>query len=624
MPILMLAAATVAAAVPVPDTADTIVVTATRSPEPLARVGQSISVLDTATIRTRQTQQVADLLRTTPGVTVARNGPIGGITSVFIRGAESDQTVALIDGVKLNNPAAPGGGFDFGNLLTGNIERIEVLRGPSSVLWGSQAIGGVVNLITAAPGPDLLVNARAEYGFRDTAQLVGNVSGTAGPIAASAGAGYFRGDGFSAFDQGAERDGYRNYGANAKVVATLSDAVSLDLRGYYSNGRAAFDGFAPPSFAFGDTREFGTTREIVGYAGGNAALFDGKLRNRLGFAYTDTRRVNSDESGAAFETFRSVGRNERFEYQGIADLGAVTATFGAERETSRLRTLSFGDAARGRARIDSVYGQVAVTPLAGLTATAGLRHDDHDRFGGATTAAGSAVWTIAATTLRASYSEGFKAPTLFQLLSDFGNPTLDPERARGWDAGVTQRALDGRLEASATYFDRRSRDLIDFVSCFGVASPICVGRPFGTYDNVARARSRGLELSLAARPVDVLRLGANYTYLKAENRSTGTANFGRRLARRPAHSANVTLDYVWPFGLETGATLSHVGDSFDNAGNTRRLDSYVLADIRASFPVTANLEVYGRIENLFDERYATAFGYGTQPRAGFAGVRLRY
>lgn len=621
MPILLLAAATVAAAVRVPDT---IVVTATRSPEPLSRVGQSVSVLDSADIRTRQTQIVADLLRTTPGVTVARNGPLGGVTSVFIRGAESDQTVALIDGVKLNNPASPGGGFDFGNLLTGNIERIEVLRGPSSVLWGSQAIGGVVNLITAAPGPDLVVNARAEYGGRDTAQAVANASGTAGPLAISGGAGYYRTDGFSAFDKGAERDGYRNYGANAKVVATLSDAVSLDLRGYYSNGRADFDGFPAPAFAFGDTREYGRVEEIVGYAGANVALFGGRLKNRLGFAYTDTQRDNFDPDGLTRETFSSTGRNERFEYQGVADLGPVTATFGAERETSKLRTLSFGTPDRERARIDSIYGQIGVTPFAGLTATAGIRHDDHDRFGGATTAAASAVWRIAATTLRASYSEGFKAPTLFQLFSDFGNATLDPERARGWDAGVTQSALDGRLEASATVFERRSQGLIDFVSCFGVASPICVGRPFGTYDNVARARSRGVEVGLAARPFDALRLGANYTYLKAENRSPGSANFGRRLARRPAHSANVTLDYVWGFGLTTGATLSHVGDSFDNAANTRRLDSYVLADIRASFPVTANVEVYGRVENLFDARYATVFGYGTPGRAGFAGVRLRY
>ena len=181
--------------------ADDIVVTATRTPQPVERVGQSITVIDSAELERRQTNQVADVLRTVPGVTVARNGGPGTVASVFIRGAESEQTVALIDGIKLNDPSSPGGGFFFGNLLTGNIERIEVLRGPSSVLWGSQAIGGVVNMITRQPTDDLAVNLRGEYGYRDTGQLVGNISGKAGPLSASVGAGWFRTDGISAFSE---------------------------------------------------------------------------------------------------------------------------------------------------------------------------------------------------------------------------------------------------------------------------------------------------------------------------------------------------------------------------------------------------------------------------------------
>ena len=608
---------------------DTIVVTASRAPQPLSRVGQSLTVLDAPEIARRQTQFATDLLRTTPGLSVSRNGGVGGIASVFIRGAESDQTVALIDGVKLNNPASPGGGFDFGNLLTGNIARIEILRGPSSVLWGSQAIGGVVNIVTVAPTDALTINARAEGGSFGTGQAVGNISGTVGPLAASAGAGYFRADGISAFSErrgGREADGYRNTGANARAVLTLTDALSVEARGYYSNGKAQIDGFAPPTFAFGDTREFSRTREFVGYGGVNAALFDGKLKNRLGYAYTNTRRRNFDPNGFTYETFASRGTNERFEYQGVATpLDWVTATFGAERETSKYRSTSFGGPqARGRARLDSGYGQVAVTPLAGLTATAGVRHDEHDRFGGATTFAASGVWTIAATTLRASYSEGFKAPTLFQLQSDFGNQTLRPERARGWDAGVTQRLAGGRIEASATYFDRRSRDLIDFASCFGVVSAICVGRPFGTYDNIARSRARGVEVALAVTPVEALRVQANYTYLDAENRASGSANYGKQLARRPRHTVNLVADYAWDFGLSTGATVSVEGDRFDDAPNRRRTDGHVTADLRAAYPVTANIEVYGRVENLFDARYETVFQYGTPGRAAYGGVRLRY
>lgn len=611
-------------------TPDTIVVTADRSPEPLSRVGSAISVLDAEEIRTRQTATVVDLLRTVPGVTIARNGGVGGTASVFIRGAESDQTVALIDGVKLNDPSSPGGGFNFGNLLTGNITRIEVLRGPSSVLWGSQAIGGVVNVITAQPTDALRINGRAEYGYRNTAQVVGNISGKVGPLSASGGAGYFRTDGVSAFDEnlgGREKDGYRNFGANANVDLALSDAVSITARGYYSDGRAGIDGFAPPTFAFGDTLEYALTREFVAYAGLNAALFDGRFHNRLGFAFTETRRQNIDPAGVPTETFAGKGRNERLEYQGTLEIvQSVQAIFGAEREISRFTASSFGGPVTvARAELDSGYGQLVVTPFTGLTATGGIRYDHHDRFGGATTFAASGVYSPngGATTLRASYSEGFKAPTLYQLQGDYSNAQLRPERAKGWDAGVTQRAPGGVAEVSATYFRRNSRDLIDFVSCAPPLSGICTNRPFGTYDNVARASSDGVELGLAVTPIEALRLQANYTYVDAENRSPGT-NFGKRLARRPSQTVNALLDYRWPFGLETGATLTHVGSSFDDGGNSHRLQGYVLADLRASFPISKTIVLYGRVENLFDEKYETTFRYGTPGRAAYGGVRLSY
>ncbi|MDK2759695.1 MAG: TonB-dependent receptor, partial [Blastomonas fulva] len=538
---------------------------------------------------------------------------------------------ALIDGVKLNDPSTPGGGFNFGHLLTGNIERIEVLRGPSSVLWGSQAIGGVINMITRQPTEELAVNLRGEYGYRDTGQLVGNISGKAGPLSASAGAGYFRTDGISSFSEargGTERDGYENYGANGNFNLALSDAISIDARGWYSEGRVNIDGFPAPAFAFADVNEESRTREIVGYTGINAALFDGRFRNRLGYAYTDTRRRSIALDGPATETFVGHGRNERIEYQGIFDIAeGWQLTGGLERETSRFSSSSFGAApSLGRARIDSLYGQIVATPAKGLTLTGGVRHDDHNRFGGATTFGASGVFAPGEgnTAFRASYAEGFKAPSLFQLQSDFGNQQLQPERSKGWDAGITQSLVEGRLQASATYFRRNSSDLIIFVSCVAPLTGICANRPSGTYDNVARARAEGVEIGLTMQPVDALRLQANYTYTDATNRSPGNANFGRQLVRRPQHSMTALIDYRWGFGLETGVTLTHVGANFDNANNSRKVEGYVLADLRASFPLTERIDIYGRVENLFDERYETVFRYGSPGRAGYAGVRLRY
>ena len=613
---LFLCAAGLAGATAPAESAE-IVVTASRSPRPLDQVGEAVSVLATPEIERLQSNNVVDLLRTLPGVSVTRTGGIGTATSVFIRGAESDQTVALIDGVKLNDPSTPGGGFNFGNLLTGNIARIELVRGSQSVIWGSQAIGGVVNLITRAPTEDLALNARAEAGWRDTYQAVANISGRAGPVAASFGGGWFRSDGLSAFAGGTERDGYENLGLNGKLVVGLTDNIAIDLRGYYSDGDTDIDGFPAPLFAFADTAERSKTRELVGYAGVNAAFLDGRFRNRLAFTYTDTDRRNV----ATSVTFDGNGRNERLEYQGVFTASpAFEAVFGAERETSRLRTSSFGAPAdRARVRLDSVYLQLSGAPLAGLRLTGGIRHDDHQTFGGTTSVAANAVWSLndGATLLRASYGEGFKAPSLFQLFSDFGNEALQPERSRSYDLGATQRLLDGAVELSATWFRRDVRNQIDFVSCFQNPIPICTGRPSGTYDNIRRSRATGVEATLGLNPTEALSLRASYTYVDAENRDTG-----RALARRPKSSLSALIDYRWPFGLSTGATLTMIGDSFDNAANTRSLDGYALVDLRASLPLGRNIELYGRVENLFDEGYQTVFRYGTPGRAAYAGVRF--
>jgi vitamin B12 transporter len=617
--------------------ADTIVVTATRTEQPLERVGQAMTVLDRQTLLTLQTPFVADVLQTTPGVSLSRNGGQGGVATIRIRGAESDQTAALIDGVKLNDPAAPGGGFDFANLLVGNIERIEVLRGPQSVLWGSQAIGGVVNMITAKPTDRFTANGRAEYGAFNTAQAVGNVSGRFGPVAASLGAGYYRTDGVSAFNRqrgGREADGYENVGANARLTVDLTDWLGLDLRGFYARGKVDVDGFPPPAFRFADTPETNTSRELVGYAGLNLKLLDGRWTSRIAFAATDKNRRSDDPEIDPTLTFLANGRNARIEAQSVFEATDwLQLTGGFEREISRLRT-GFPDffdpqtliTTRGRQRIASVYGQAVIRPVEVLTLIAGVRHDDHQSFGGETTLGFSGAWSLneGATRLKASYGEGFKAPSLFQLLSDFGNRALKPETAKAWDVGVEQSLLGRRISASLTYFARTAINQIDFISCFGSANPICVNRPFGTYDNVLRARADGLEATLALRPIAGLEVNAQYSYVNARNRSAGTANANRLLARRPQHTASVRADFTAQAGWGVGATVTHVGNSFDDAGNRRKLDGYTLLDVRASSPVWRGAQLYARVANLTDDRTENVFLYGTPGRAGYVGVKVSF
>jgi len=594
---------------------DTIVVTANRTETRLDEIGKSISVVDAALIEQRQTVTVSDLLRTLPGVTIQRNGGLGGVTSIFIRGAQADQTVALIDGVKLNDPAAPGGGFNFADLMTDNVERIEVLRGPQSVLWGSQAIGGVINVITREPGDDLSLRASGEYGRYETGHLTGSVSGRLGPVAVSAGAGYLTTDGISNAASGTEADGYHLFGAHLKTRTDLTDQLSLDLRGFYTRSKVDLDGFPPPTYSFADTDEYQRQEQIVGYAGLNGVFFDGRFRNRLAAAFTRIDRANYDPAGTPVKNFDSRGRNLRFEYQGVADLGLAVATFGAEHQQERFRTVSiYSPLTRKKANLDSLYLDVHAKPVAGLNVGAGIRYDDHSQFGSATTMNADAVYSPngGATQIRASYGEGFKAPSLYQLYGDYGTPGLRPEKARGWDAGIAQKLIGDAVTVRATWFNRKVTNQIDF------------DLVTYTYANIARARARGAEVELSIAPTPDLLFTANYTYTDARNRERTDPNFGNQLARRPRNAVNVAGDYRWSFGLTTGATITHVSGSFDNPANSVRLGDYVLVDLRASMPITDNVEIYGRIENLFDERYQTAAGYGQLGRAATAGVRLRY
>jgi vitamin B12 transporter len=589
---------------PTPD--DDIVVTATGVEQSADKVGQAITVITRDEIEQRQTVALADLLATTPGVTVTRSGGIGTLTSVRLRGAEGDQTLTIIDGVRVNDPSSTGGGFDFGNLLSGSIDRVEILRGPNSVPWGSQAIGGVVNIVTQRPTEGLQARGSAEYGSFNSLYTTAAISGAKGGLSGALTGGYFRSDGISAAASGTEADGYRQYGATGRLGYEFAPGIGIDLRGYYADSRTDLDGFPPPTYRFADTPEYSTAQDFYGYAGGYANV--GTLKNRVAFTIADINRDNYDPNYGAAPSFIGRGRSERYSYQGDWQAAsAIRLVAGAERENIRFNDgTTFADTG-----ITSFYGEAIVTPVAPLTITGGIRNDDHDAFGNHTTVGANAALALAeGTVLRASDGEGFKAPTLYQLYSAYGTRTLQPETARNYDVGVEQSLLGGHARASATWFHRDTTNQIDFdLGTF-------------TYANIARTRAQGVELALALKPIDALTFTANYSYIDAENRVAG-ANFGKDLARRPRQTVSANIDYRFPFGLSVGSTVTHVGDSFDNAANTVRLDGYVLASVRAEMPVGERLSVYGRVDNLFDERYQVVKGYGTYGRAAFGGVRVK-
>ncbi len=614
-----------------------IIVTATRVPTSINRVASSITVLDKAALDRSQDIGVTEALLRTPGVSIARNGGYGTNTTLRIRGAETDQTVVVIDGVKLNDPSSPGGGYNFANLLVGDAARIEVLRGPQSILWGSQAIGGVVNIVTPLPERPIEQSFDIETGSRRTVSARGAIGGKAGPLSFRLGAQAFTTDGISAIAPafgGVEADGYTNQSLTGRAVLQITSNVSADVRGYYSNGRTELDSTTA------DTSDYTLNKEFVGYAGLNVDLLGGRLRNRFGYGYTTIKRDNYSPPRARQQTFDALGRNERLEYQGsFAITKGWNAVFGVENERSRFRSVSPPAAlatpvpapAIGRAELTGVYGQLNATVVDGLTLTAGIRNDDHSRYGSKTLFQGGGVWALrTGTVLRASYGEAFKAPTLFQLFSDFGNQALRPEAATGWEAAVEQRLFDGAVTLGATYFERRSTDLIVFASCPAISTlPLCfqpgttIARS-GYYQNVSRAFAQGIEAAGSVRLSPRLLIDGNYTYAPSEDRSPGASTFGLQLARRPRNSANGSLTYILPQGISAGVAARWSGESFDTASHAIRFAPYALIDLRAGVPLTKTFSLFGRVENLFDKQYQTAFRYGTLGRSFYAGFRGRF
>lgn len=591
-------------------TDEQIVVTASGVDRPEDESGQAISVIDAERLAQLQSATISDALRTLPGVAIAQRGPVGSQTSVFIRGGNSAQTLVLIDGVRVNDVSSPNGAFDFGALPTGNFERVELLRGANSVIWGSQAIGGVIALSSIRPTEALSLRALAEGGQAGTIRTNANVSGTSGGLSGSFGGGWYKSRGISALTGGTERDGFENLSANGRLEIALGGDTAIDLIGWYNRGRVEYDS----PFGLGaNALPVSQNRQLLGHVGLRFALADGRFVNRVSYSRTTIDRRGTDPVVFSFNNFDISGDIDRFRWQGewrASNWASLVTGF----EHERVRTSTSYEGARpdlARNRQTGGFAQLILAPLPGLNLTGGLRHDDYSDYGGQTTLAANASWTPngGATRLRASYAEGFRAPTLSEGQPPFGNTALRPETAQNIDFGVEQRLLDGRVAVAATWFQRTSNDLIAF--------------SFATFrsENIDRARARGWELELALRPLAALDIRAAYTRTDAINRTPG-ALLGKRLALRPRDSLTLTADWQSPWRLRIGSSINLIGDSFDDAANRVRLDSYALVALRAALPLSDSVEAFARVENLFDANYRVVAGYNSFGRGAFAGIRL--
>ena len=588
-----------------------ITVTANGIGTAIDSTGQAVTIIDEGALESVQGADPLRALRRVPGLTATRSGAAGSLTSVNIRGANAEQVLVLVDGVRVSDPASPAGGLDFGNVLTGTASRFDILRGANSTIWGSDAVGGVIDITTRK-----VEGARGvlEYGARDTLFASAGAGVDEGPAYFSLTGSWFETDGFSAAAAGDEADGFEQFSLAGVTFIDLTDSLELFAHANFSEGDLDIDGFSfSPPFGLIDS---GDTQKTVRYWGDvGLAYYGNDLTLRGSYALSDTERVNRGDTG--LETFRSDGRNERLALRGEYRLiGGIAFAFGAEHEWSRFATL-FDDGAE--TSTTGAYAQLGGT-LGPVSAHIGSRIDMPADFGNEVSFGGDIVYALSdGWRLRASVGEGYKAPTLFQLFSDFGNEELAPENSTSVDIGIEHGRPEDAFHAALSAFTRDSENLIGFETCFVAVLPaICEDGRFGYYQNIGAARARGIEAEASYDLTATMRVSGVYSFIDAQDRETGN-----RLARRPRHSGTLFADWTSDFGLSLGGDLQIVGDSFDDAGNTTRLDGYALVDIRAAYDLSDTVEVYGRVENAFDEQYQTVAGYGTPGRGAFAGVRVK-
>ncbi|HEV2362592.1 MAG TPA: TonB-dependent receptor [Caulobacteraceae bacterium] len=578
-----------------------LVVTATRLPQALAQTPDA-QVITAADLAIRQIDFAPDALRLLAGVAVADNGAFGGVTAVRIRGAASDLTLTVIDGVVQNDPSQPAGGYDFGGLDLADVARIEVLEGPQSALWGSDAIGGVVAITSAEENG---WRAGAEAGSLSTDREWAMAGARSQTWAVGVDLARFRTAGVSKADGAAESDGMREWTLGGYGRIDLTRLIRLEGRVRYQDDDIDLDGYAPPDFTFGESPEWSTSRSWSSFVRLTHADLLGFRQSLTAGGYSLAR---ADLGGA----FPSAYTARRQDLRWLAQRGAADDRFGVALGLERDWTeASLSDGSHRRLGDAAVFAVARARPTKPLSLSASARYDAPDGFAGAATLRGGAVLTLGAgLSLTADIGQGFKTPTISEAACDFCFPPgpstgLRPEHALGWDVGLQEHAGDGRWDVRASVFRLAVRDEIAFVG--------------GRYANIARTLSRGLEASAQARLSTALRLQASYAYTVATDAVTGA-----QLPRIPRDAGQVSLLFSqdrWSGALSVRAE----GDQADLDASTfapARRPGFAVADLALAWRANRRLQLTLKITNLADRHYEEVLGYGEPRRVILAGVRM--
>jgi vitamin B12 transporter len=603
------------------DEPETVVVTATRIPTPELQVGSSITVVTADDIAARQSRTLPDALKVVPGLNVVQTGGPGGQTSVFMRGTNSNHTKVLIDGIDISDPSNSGGAFDFGHLLTQDIQRVEILRGPQSGLYGSDAIGGVINIITKEGSGPAQFNAAVEAGSFDTFNQTGGVGGSYEQLHYAANIDHFHSGKtpvtpLDLLAPGEQRidDYYDNFTASTKLGFDVTEHFDLGLVARYTDTHLRLTGENFDNFPATPDSAQSANDTLQTYARATAHLtsVNGVLEQTIGAAYSNVRSSDFSPELPRSDAF---GERVKFDWLGTIKFAEQQKlVLGAEHERDEITA-----PISASTTIDSGFAELQSGFGDRLFDTVSVRYDSNDRFGGKTTYRFAPAYLIndSGTKLKASIGTGFKAPTLSQLFQSFpafdffANPNLKPESSTGWDAGFEQAALSDSLRFGITYFHNDIKNLIDD------------NADFTSLINVGRAVTDGVESFLSYQPAPTLNFRLDYTYTQATDEISH-----QELLRRPRHKGTLNADWQATGRLSLNATVLVVGSWID--GNRdfsiprMTAPGYTTVNLAGSYELNSHFGVYARVANLFNRHYENPTGF-LQPSAGaFAGIKAKF
>ena len=611
---------------------DPVVVTATRTETPLSQVGSSVTVITAEEIEEKQETQVLEILRSVPGVNIYSYGTLGSTSNISLRGTDNKHTLVLIDGIEFRDASTTSGGPQLENLSTDNIERIEIVRGAQSVLYGSDAIGGIINIITKKGSEKPNIYASVEGGSYKTikGQVGASHAGEKGYTSISASKLYS--DGYSAANEkygNKENDGYKNTSFSLNTGISPVDTVDFNVNFNAYSSEYEFDAAYP----FADSTELQKNDEIYGRASGTIHLLDDNWLLTLGMAITDTQREIEGTYPAQYD-----GTIIKYDLQNTISVNDQNKlVLGLETEKESAEIVSSINAS-GNTRTNSAYLEDQIT-MGAFAATVGVRLDHHETFGSHTTYRFAPTYNFAKTETRikGSVGTGFRAPSLFELYGapatydwgtaiyqyQNGNEDLSPEKSFSWDVGIEQYLLDQQIQLEVTYF---YNDIDDYIEGSHLTSTETVaGVTTYTYEtiNIANLKTQGVETVVSLYPCDFFDATLSYTYTDSKQ------DDGSRKDRLPIHKGSLSANIYPTPELTITPSILYVGERNDTSyldwsPREVTLKEYVILNLAASYQINEYLKVFGRIHNLLDKNYEEVADYGTAGASGYLGLKASF